>query len=764
MSSAFTSVGLSAVLWGATDRLSFSVTSYGAVGNGVTNDTAAIKAALAAAAAVDGICLFPSGNYVFSDLPLYPNVWWRGMGKGRTVLTWKHNGASASPPGFDMSGYTPGDVLPDVGNLQCGICVQDPVALTDQPASGYSGIRISDMTINGGGGTFNNMNPLVNPDYSFDTLSGMGTTNMVLENVEIIEAAPEIDLSLRDGILRRSSNLGLMRCAGTVVSRCNFRVAAYDSVAIRGYEATDITFIECDFGPGIRSSDQTEYGAGRVTFINCTGWNNWSGRAAGYAYFTGATYTYAAGVGTITKPGAFSDYRTTVPVGGNPFVAGDKIQIMAGFTRQVLTVTGCPDSNTITTTGGPAANFSGVAGYQYGSGKTVVQAYGSHTHYVHGGFDIRTIGGRYTNSTAVGGSCCTAFGDANGSDNRPYTRAVFRDVQMAASNISNGLFLLGPASSPAFPHIVSAVAERCTIECAGTAGNVVQVITEDYATPNTSVTLRDCDLRQMSTGGSAGNVIVARYCNHLVVEGGTITKLNSNTGHGIVLTGCDNYQINNVTWFGTGTGSPIMILLYKGSANHQCRGGIVEGNVVPIDFTLGTAGPGWNYFLFPATDPIDAITIRNNDLGQMTHPLCSFVGGFLTTLIGQAAPGTITDNVYPLGSGLGTWSNPGNVKISGNIGRYVKDHGSGVGTVLSGNSSVTISHGLASDATAGQWLTYIAKHLKITPTSPLKTAASWAISSVTQTQFTLTTYNSAGVATSVGADFTFAWQAGLEDA
>ena len=65
----------------------FNVRDFGAVGDGVTDDTAAILAAAnAAQAAGGGVVYHPPGTYVAQGLPLYSNVRYVGAGKGATTL------------------------------------------------------------------------------------------------------------------------------------------------------------------------------------------------------------------------------------------------------------------------------------------------------------------------------------------------------------------------------------------------------------------------------------------------------------------------------------------------------------------------------------------------------------------------------------------------------------------------------------------------------------------------------------------------------
>lgn len=59
---------------------------YGAVGDGVTDDTAAIQAADTAAAVAGGTVFFPPGTYAAAALSISSGVVWKGAGMGLSVL------------------------------------------------------------------------------------------------------------------------------------------------------------------------------------------------------------------------------------------------------------------------------------------------------------------------------------------------------------------------------------------------------------------------------------------------------------------------------------------------------------------------------------------------------------------------------------------------------------------------------------------------------------------------------------------------------
>ena len=88
--------------WSTTTPKWFNVKSYGAVGNGVTNDTTAIQAAITAAMVSGGIVYFPPGTYIFSRLTITkPGVYLLGSGIQLTIL--QTNVTSGSLIQFDST-------------------------------------------------------------------------------------------------------------------------------------------------------------------------------------------------------------------------------------------------------------------------------------------------------------------------------------------------------------------------------------------------------------------------------------------------------------------------------------------------------------------------------------------------------------------------------------------------------------------------------------------------------------------------------------
>jgi Pectate lyase superfamily protein/Right handed beta helix region len=78
-----------------------SVTDYGAKGDGVTDDTAAIQAAVSAG----GEVFLPAGTFIMDNSTFTASVRLVGAGKGSTIIKWK--ASSAENDLFDFSGASP---------------------------------------------------------------------------------------------------------------------------------------------------------------------------------------------------------------------------------------------------------------------------------------------------------------------------------------------------------------------------------------------------------------------------------------------------------------------------------------------------------------------------------------------------------------------------------------------------------------------------------------------------------------------------------
>lgn len=143
---------------------SISVKDFGAVGDGTTDDTAAIQAAINYGLSIGGVVLFPAGNYVISSsLQAYSTSFARGVsligdnsGFQLTQLLWKGNAASS--PVIDLRGVswsTIANISITSPNLTTypylgGIQIRSAQNYSSGPGS--SGITINNCIILGGTG------------------------------------------------------------------------------------------------------------------------------------------------------------------------------------------------------------------------------------------------------------------------------------------------------------------------------------------------------------------------------------------------------------------------------------------------------------------------------------------------------------------------------------------------------------------------------------------------------------------------------------
>ena len=139
--------------------LVFNVRDYGAVGDGVTDDTAAIQAAVNAAAAVSGTCYLPRGRYVANGTIITPSqntgfITIAGEGIGSTTLT-----ATVAIPGatslltLGMPGIIRDLTIDAGGNLagasnSNGLFVGNDLASAVWPFAGLYRVRVQNCSSN----------------------------------------------------------------------------------------------------------------------------------------------------------------------------------------------------------------------------------------------------------------------------------------------------------------------------------------------------------------------------------------------------------------------------------------------------------------------------------------------------------------------------------------------------------------------------------------------------------------------------------------
>jgi len=100
----FVQAGTGAVTRSVQSKLSdvVSVKDFGAVGDGVTDDTAAIQAAIAATSSSGASAFFPQGTYILSNSTWPSSFNIKGAGIGRSIIKWKQ--ASAETNLINLSG------------------------------------------------------------------------------------------------------------------------------------------------------------------------------------------------------------------------------------------------------------------------------------------------------------------------------------------------------------------------------------------------------------------------------------------------------------------------------------------------------------------------------------------------------------------------------------------------------------------------------------------------------------------------------------
>ena len=145
-----TGSGATTRTWQAKAADNFSVKDFGAVGDGVTNDTAAIQSAINAAS---GVLYFPAGSYLVNSLTLKEGLILYGAGPQATLLLCAANNtsifyyaaASSIKTGFGVAGMR----LLVNAKTNCNAIVIDGTS----SAIRCSQIRINDLNIEG---AFNN--------------------------------------------------------------------------------------------------------------------------------------------------------------------------------------------------------------------------------------------------------------------------------------------------------------------------------------------------------------------------------------------------------------------------------------------------------------------------------------------------------------------------------------------------------------------------------------------------------------------------------
>jgi hypothetical protein len=130
----------------------FNVKSFGAKGDGSTDDTAAIQAAinnaqLVSGQAINGVVLFPPGTYVISstlvagDNSLVKGVYFQGAGQGASVINWPANTGGTMLQINRMRAYSISDLTFNYGGATppagTGVWIQAGAGTGLQSRNGY---------------------------------------------------------------------------------------------------------------------------------------------------------------------------------------------------------------------------------------------------------------------------------------------------------------------------------------------------------------------------------------------------------------------------------------------------------------------------------------------------------------------------------------------------------------------------------------------------------------------------------------------------
>lgn len=743
--------------------------AFGAVGDGVTDDTVALEACIAAAeAASAGVVFFPDGEYLLKRLPLRRNIRYTATALGAVRLVMRHDGRAATPYGIDLSPYT-AHAVPEMGgdngDLTAFVATDDTDALNapNDPDFAVTGVVLENLIIDGGGGVFGTMNPNVNPERSYHVVNTLGCPDIVIRDCIVKGAPSEIDISTASNW--RSCCLSVMSSAGegwSITDNEFHGPAAYNCVEICGFYASRGIFARNKVRGGKRAAVQAEYLSNMLQIADNDIENDWQGRPAGYATFSGATYTYSGSgtTGNITKSGHFSNYL----VGGAPgtdtaveFQAGDSVMITAGtgFTPGVYTVTACPNANTITITGGPTSNQTGVGGYQNNSGCGTVLTGNSYGLYFHAVRDSLITGNRIIVSSANGGAALAAFSDfdAEGADYsgataRPFARNIIANNWIMARGSASGILILSPSTAGQTTPFKELHISGNVIICHKGSGIVTGSDSPYKRHVGITITgnvmhIGDAlvvpgDLGSLVGTGTAGNLMSIKTCDSLVIRDNSLVK-GTTGNHGIVLGDCPGALIEgNYIKGESGNGLAIWFLPFAGV---QSERPVIRNNHID----------GWLQACTANTTQITQFTFEGNRIENCINALQSYVGSGAQLL--QFMGGAPT-----MGSIRGNWS------ADATLNSKLRDTNAGGGTasdkIASGASaSGAIAHGLASDATVGNYGTLDVNNIQIIPTSVLNsaTAVQFRVSAVTATTFTVSAYTLGGVLATVAADFTFNW-------
>lgn len=636
--------GAAVILLGLSGLVGTSVSSYGAVGNGVANDTAAIQAAInAVAAAGGGTVAIPVGTFLIDGIVLDEGVQLVGQG-WTSELKARHAGASATPSWTSVA-VTNGNVTyPD---LPSGSPCYSLISVKQTGVRKY-GVAVRNLSVNGDGGTFGAMTADINPNASYALINTANTVGMEVENVNAYQCAPDVNAAST----HRAWCLLAAKCDQTKIIGGLYEVSGYDCIGARGVDCTNLSLTNVRATDAYRGAFQSAYGVDGVYAYGCTFDNGGATSSSHGFYFHGTRNVTAVNCyfGSTNGSGfvAFGD------TGANGTANTHDSAGTASFTRDT-------DSASTSDEDDRYSEFITLSGCKFRSVGSVCMLLTSN--YVR---DVTVLGGSMEKLSTDTASVCFNF-----------------------------------------------QADSATL-------------------PQRSISLIGVQIRQGTTASTG----TATYVSSISLSDCVIEKTNA-TNHGLAFTRCNGVRVRNCTFYGPGGGAYAMRLLSNSGV--ACTQVTIEAN----RFT----GAGWQRSLCVDTTAIDQLTYIHNDHGTViSQPWRSDVSG--------------TDSDLANSNQFCGKDAPTGLVVRGNRGSTVATEARGSGTIASGASSVNVTHGIGNGSTSRP-RKYTVNDVVITPTSPLRTAVTYAVSAISTTTFTVTAYDSSGVAANVGADFTFTWQMSL---
>lgn len=306
----------------------FNVKSFGAVGDGVTDDTVAIQAAINAASdAGGGVVSLPTGTYIVSPrvhpdstsvaacLVMKSNVWLQGAGSGASVIKMA--------------------VVPNAIPTGCISNWQLQLVSVSLPYSGTpkTNIRITDLTVDGNAANQTFVAPNNAHSVFFGSVRGGWVTRVVSKNFYGTAAAPPGETMHFE--CNNSTDVHYTDCEAYVddggLTASGFSANQSTSVSYVGCVARNMTY-----GMGF-----TNYQSALMRYTNCHAYNN---AYAGFNTEIGEYITYSncqsGGRGADTTLGVIGDQTPLPNRFGFKVLGSSHVNIVGGSATYNTTSTG----------------------------------------------------------------------------------------------------------------------------------------------------------------------------------------------------------------------------------------------------------------------------------------------------------------------------------------------------------------------------------------------------------------------------------------